>query len=88
MMAFAASISGAGGTWVSPAPSLAERSRVEPECTLRVICEPLALARDEPSAAESNLLEARVRVDPTPPAESGRLGADTVDAAVGTGALP
>ena len=66
MIARDASISGAGGTRVSPAPRRAERSRDESECTRLVILEPAAVNRLEPSAVEPSRLEPRVRVDAAP----------------------
>ena len=53
MIAWAASITGAGGTRVSPAPSRADRSRCEPECTRRVILEPLAATRGSRARSRS-----------------------------------
>jgi hypothetical protein len=67
MIAAAASTTGAGGTRVRPAPSRADRSRCDPDCTRRVILLPLAEARREPSAAESSRLEP-VRVETGPAA--------------------
>jgi hypothetical protein len=72
--AFEASISGAGGTCVRPAPSLAARSRDDPPCTLRVAFDPVAVARVEPSAAEPNRVEALVKVDAAPAGTA--VGAD------------
>ena len=74
MIACSASICGAGGTRVSPAPSRAERSRTEPDCTRLVIVLPLVAARREPSAVEPSRLDPRVIVDiGDPAASSGRL---------------
>jgi hypothetical protein len=42
--------------------------------TRRVICEPVAEARVEPSAAESRRLEARVSVEETPAAPMPAVG--------------
>jgi hypothetical protein len=64
--AFEASISGAGGTCVSPAPSLAARSRDDPPWILRVALDPVAVARLEPSAAVPNRVEGFVNVDAAP----------------------
>src|SRR5215207_364068 len=66
MIACDASITGAGGTRVRPAPRRAERSRDEPECTRLVILEPAAVNRLEPSAVEPSRLEPRVLVDVAP----------------------
>ena len=63
MMALAASIDGAGGTRVNPAPRRAERSRWEPELTRLVAVVPPLPARCEPIAAEPSRLEPRVMVD-------------------------
>ncbi|GGL36388.1 hypothetical protein GCM10009774_28720 [Cellulomonas gelida] len=56
---------GTDGTVVSPAPSRAPRSRVEPVPSVRVAREPLAAVRAEPSAAVASRLELvrPVRVD-------------------------
>src|SRR5688500_19188153 len=71
MMACAASITGAGGTRVSPAPSRAERSRWDPDVTRRVIVLPLVTARREPSAVELSRLEPWVRVERAPAPMAG-----------------
>ena len=88
MIACEASITGAGGTRVRPAPSRAERSRCEPDCTRRVILLPLT-ARREPRAVESSRLDPWVRVEtPPPPSVSGVAGggANAAAAEVGAGA--
>jgi hypothetical protein len=66
MIAREASITGAGGTRVSPAPRRADRSRAESECTRLVILEPAAVSRLDPSAVEPSRLEPRVLVDTAP----------------------
>jgi len=62
MSAVLASIAGCGGTVVSPAPSRADRSRVEDVPTRRVGLDPPA-PRAEPMAVEASRLEARDTVD-------------------------
>jgi hypothetical protein len=71
MIAWAASITGAGGTRVSPAPSRADRSRWEPERTRLVIWEPLPEARWEPRAVDFSALEPPVTAEATAPADIG-----------------
>ena len=82
MMALAASIDGAGGTRVKPAPSRAERSRWEPELTRLVAVVAPPPARWEPIAAEPSRLEPRVIVD-TGPACSSPDAAVRLDPAAG-----
>ena len=84
MIAWAASISGAGGTRVRPAPSRAERSRWEPDCTRRVIVLPLATARREPRAVEVSRLDPWVIVEAAPaPSPSGPSSAAAAGAPAG-----
>ena len=74
-----ASISGAGGTEVRPAPSRAERSRAEPEWVRRVLVDPLAVAREDPSAAESSRLDPRVMVEAVPAASPRPAGPEDAE---------
>ena len=71
MIAWAGSITGAGGTRVSPAPSRADRSRWEPERTRLVILEPSPAARCEPSAVDCSRAEPPVIAETAPPVDSG-----------------
>ena len=71
MIAWAASITGAGGTRVSPAPSRADRSRWEPDRTRLVILEPFPETRSEPRAVDCSRLEPAVIADTAPAAEIG-----------------
>jgi hypothetical protein len=89
MIACDASITGAGGTRVSPAPSRADRRRWEPAWTRLVILEPLATARLEPKAVEPSRLEPRVMVDDTPatrPLSTGPRSRSAADPAAGAAA--
>jgi hypothetical protein len=86
MMACAASITGAGGTRVNPAPSRADRSRWDPDVTRRVTLLPLVTARREPSAVEFSRLEPWVRVESAPaPAVTAPSGAEAPPGAAATG---
>ena len=75
MMAAAASTAGIGGIVVSPAPSLAPRSRCEEVPTRRVTVEPES-ARADPNAVEASRLDARDTVDMLLPTPAGWVATD------------
>jgi hypothetical protein len=83
MIALLASMAGAGGIVVRPAPSRAVRSRCDSERTRRVLVLPPTPARAEPRAVEASRLLARDIVDgelDTPAGPAGSIGTESPEA--------